>query len=579
MNPLPRTLLFVLILAATAAKAADAPFKDGAAVWHFGDEKDSTQRHPLTIHGAVQLGVPLEGDERLASLARGGDGKVAIFDGGHLEIGGPAFDPPGAVFTLALRVRDPLGEWNVPLFGSYGGDGAASLYLRGVDGATLPQRDRNYGGGEMATPAAWMFGWPEGPRAITGSRGVIEFIWGAKGLNMTPGRRNMQPKNLPADQPPPLVSDTSNAIQRVMFPMEPVGPREWHDVVVRATGAKLELWLDGVLLDEEFPIGTTRPATAPRYFGAAQLAGGKLLAGFRGRMDHAAVWHRALSEAEIVALSGGAKLAQQRELAILGAPPEQMQYFRARGHNSKAGDCFPLFHDGTYHLFYLILRRNMHSKWDGGHGGLEIFHASTRDLVHWKHHPVVAPISEQWEAWNGTGNTVYHNGKFWMFYPCPDYESNHGGIQLAISEDGEHFVKQPPHPFLPGGDCEVFPDPDPQKQTVHLLKMGKTIGGTLPELKDKTLVSWVSLADLEQCGAGVLTVEGAGGQFDSLVLGEVAPRRWMAGSENLRRTQKDQQRKRRRNGETRRVGAARGGLCGQHRHALSQRRALRPLRD
>ncbi|MCY2994445.1 MAG: hypothetical protein NTY19_42250 [Planctomycetota bacterium] len=312
---------------------------------------DSGSWVPLLVHGDVQLGVPLEGGESVASLARGGDGKVARFDGGHLEIGGPAFDPPGAEFTLLLRVRDLQGEWNAPLFGSYGGDGRASLYLRGVDGATLPREDRNYVGGKMSTPTAWMFGWPEGPRAIKGSRGVIEFLWGAKGLNLTPARVNMLPKNLPPGEIPPLARDANNAVQHLVFPMEPTGPREWHDVVVRATGAKLELWLDGVLLDEEFPIGTTRPVTAPRYFGAALLADGKLLAGFHGLMDHAALWHRALSEAEIVALSGGAKLAQQRELAILGAPPEQMQYFRARGHNSKAGDCFPLFHDGTYHLF------------------------------------------------------------------------------------------------------------------------------------------------------------------------------------------------------------------------------------
>jgi len=241
---------------------------------------------------------------------------------------------------------------------------------------------------------------------------VLEFLWGAKGLKLTPARVNMLPKNLPAGEIPPLTGDASNAVLRVMFPMEPTGPRAWHDVLVRGTGPKLELWLDGVLLDEEFPVGTTRPATAPRFFGAAQLADGSLQAGFRGLIDHAALWHRALSEAEIVALSGGADWTRQRELAILGAPPEQMQYYRPRGHNSKAGDCFPLFHDGTYHL-----------------------------------------------------------------------------------------------------------------------------------LTDKTLVAWVSPADLDQQGAGVLTVEGAGiqaGQFDSLVLGEAAPRRWMAGSDNFRRTQRDQ---------------------------------------
>lgn len=537
------TLFTMLILAPPAGFTAETPLGDAAAVWHFGEAADAQQRHPLIVRGAVQLGVALARDERAASLARGGDGTVAQFDGGHLEVGGPAFDPPGAVFTLLLRVRDPQGQWNAPLFGSYGGDGAASLYLRGVDGTTLPRTDRNFGGGQMSTPAGWMFGWPEGPRASGGSRGVIEFLWGAKGLKLTPARVNMLPKNFPAAEIPPLTSDAGNAVLRVMFPMEPTGPSVWHDVVVRGTGPKLELWLDGVLLDEEFPVGTTRPATAPRFFGAAQLADGSLQAGFRGLMDHAALWQRALSEAEIVALSGGADWTRQRELAILGAPPEQMQYYRPRGHNSKAGDCFPLFHDGTYHLFYLILRRNMHSKWDGGHGGLEIFHASTRDLVQWKQHPVAVPISEQWEAWNGTGNTVFHAGKFWMFYPTPDYDGQRGGIQLATSDDGEHFTKHPRHPYLLGGDCEVFADPDPQQKTVHLLKAGKTTGSGLPELSDKTLVAWVSPADLDQQGAGVLTVEGAGsqaGQFDSLVLGEAAPRRWMAGSDNFRRTQRDQ---------------------------------------
>ena len=153
------TLIFAaaILLSPLTGQTAETPFSDAVAVWHFGDEKDSAQRHPLIVRGTVQLGVALAGEERAASLARGGDGKVAQFNGGHLEIGGPAFDPAGAVFTLVLRLRDPHGEWNAPLFGSYGGDGAASLYLRGVDGATLPQRDRNYGGGQMSTPAGWMF--------------------------------------------------------------------------------------------------------------------------------------------------------------------------------------------------------------------------------------------------------------------------------------------------------------------------------------------------------------------------------------------------------------------------------------
>ncbi len=531
----PWKLLPLALLAAGLAVAAD-PFGDAVAVWKF-DGTDKT----LTARGAVQLGVELAGDERAVSLVRGGDGRVAQFNGGYLEIGGPAFDPPGAEFTLALRVRDPQGAWNAPLFGSYGGDGAASLYLRGVDGATLPFEDRNFTGGKMSTPAKWMFGWPDGPRAIRGARGVIEFLWGAQNLPVPFEQRKMLPRNAPDKETVPLYCDAKNAVLRVMFPVEPLGPCDWHDVVIRGTGPKLQLWIDGVLLDEEFPIGTTRASTVPRFFGAAQAADGKIVSGFRGQMDHAALWQRALSAEEIVALSGGAAAARQRELAVLGPQPERMQYFRVRGHDSKAGDCIPFFRDGTLHLFYLILRRNMHSKWDGGHGGLEIHHASSRDLAHWQHHPAVAPITEQWEAWNGTGGCVHHDGKFWMFYPTPDYYSQHGGIQLVTSADGERWTKQEPHPFLVGGDCEVFPDPDPRQKLFHMIKVGKTTGGALPELKDKTLVAWVAPADLDQHGAGVLTVEGKGATFDSLVLGECAARRWMVGSENLHRTQRGQQ--------------------------------------
>ncbi len=528
--------LALVVAVSGMALADETPFKDAVAVWQL-DGQDKT----LTAQGDVKLGIQLTGEERAASLARGGDGKIAQFNGGHLEIGGPAFDPPGAEFTLALRVRDPQGEWNAPLFGSYGGDGAASLYLRGVDGATLPFEDRNYVGNKMSTPAKWMFGWPDGPRAIHGSRGVVEFIWGATNRPVPFEKMPMLPRSGPDADSVPLYADAKNAVMRVMFPAELIGPKDWHDVIVRGTGPKLQLWIDGVLLDEEFPVGTTRAATAPRFFGAAQLADGKLLSGFHGQLDHAALWHRALSDAEIFALSGGEKEAKQRKLAVLGAPPERMQYFRPSSHNLKSGDCIPWFHDGTFHLFYLNLRRNMHSKWDGGHGALEIEHASSRDLVTWKHHPVVAPITEQWEAWNGTGAAVFHDGKYWMFYPTPDYHTGRGGIQLATSPDGEKWTKQEPHPFLPGGDCEIFPDPDPEKKVFHMIKEGKGLGQPLPELNDKTLVAWVTADSFDQHGAGVLTVENESGQFDSLVLGECAARRWMAGSDKLQRTQRNQQ--------------------------------------
>lgn len=60
------------------------------------------------------------------------------------------------------------------------------------------------------------------------------------------------------------------------------------------------------------------------------------------------------------------------------------------------------------------------------------------------------------------------------------------------------------------------------------------------ELRDKTLVVWAAPADLEQKGGGVLTLQRPGEGFDSVVFGELAPARWMAGSEFFRRTRAEQ---------------------------------------
>jgi cytochrome c553 len=50
-------------------------------------------------------------------------------------------------------------------------------------------------------------------------------------------------------------------------------------------------------------------------------------------------------------------------------------------------------------------------------------------------------------------------------------------------------------------------------------------------LSEKTLEAWVTLANLEQGGGGVLTVESQDGAvFDSIVFAEKEPRKWMAGS-------------------------------------------------
>ena len=54
---------------------------------------------------------------------------------------------------------------------------------------------------------------------------------------------------------------------------------------------------------------------------------------------------------------------------------------------------------------------------------------------------------------------------------------------------------------------------------------------------EKTLEAWVAPANLDQRGGGVLSLENKGAvAFDAIVYGERVPGRWMAGSENFRRT-------------------------------------------
>ncbi len=62
---------------------------------------------------------------------------------------------------------------------------------------------------------------------------------------------------------------------------------------------------------------------------------------------------------------------------------------------------------------------------------------------------------------------------------------------------------------------------------------------TEPGSADKTLVSWVNVSDKALRGGSVLTVQ-EGDRFDGIVFAELAPARWMAGSDHFRRTQRNQ---------------------------------------
>ncbi len=60
------------------------------------------------------------------------------------------------------------------------------------------------------------------------------------------------------------------------------------------------------------------------------------------------------------------------------------------------------------------------------------------------------------------------------------------------------------------------------------------------KITDKTLVVWTALSDLDQGRGSALTLDDTASHFDGIVYGEIAPKRWMAGSDRHLRTAKDQ---------------------------------------
>ena len=129
---------------------------------------------------------------------------------------------------------------------------------------------------------------------------ALEFVWRTQ-----PIRERVRPEYLEYDWSKRLSQngDFTSGVLRLQAPLAALAAETWHDIIVRFNSANLELFVDGVLLDEEWPHG------APNDFRGQLLVGagyhqGRLQTGFRGQIDHVALWDRALSDAEIAVLSG-----------------------------------------------------------------------------------------------------------------------------------------------------------------------------------------------------------------------------------------------------------------------------------
>jgi fructan beta-fructosidase len=269
--------LGVQLRAAEAQAAAGDPFADAVAVWQMAGPKDVSGKNELKLVGAVTLGVKLEGTELHDSLASGNDGLVARLEGGYLDAGqgaGGRLNLSGSALTISVRLRNPSGVWGQPLFSKHGGHDRLVYNLFSFESA-------------------------------------IGFELGTR---------------------------DSAGMTQVMAPLAQIGPRDWHDVICRYDGTNLQMFVDGVLMGEAAASGPLRTGNTEPCLIGAESYGGRVKSGWKGLIDHAALWDRPLSDAEIERLSGGAarvaacKAVYTKEppLAPLVPPPADLYHEKLR---------------------------------------------------------------------------------------------------------------------------------------------------------------------------------------------------------------------------------------------------------
>lgn len=204
-------------------------------------------------------------------------------------------------------------------------------------------------------------------------------------------------------------------------------------ISLRYDGARLELHVDGVLQDEEWPLGAVLPAPD-----------GPRTPGWRA-------WPTALDDRRLADWHG-------RELTDPAATgPFAAAYWRPAGHNTGVGDVMLAADGDDLHLLWLFDRRGHGSRWWGG--AHQFRHAVSSDLQTWRHLPHALEIRRPWEGY-GTGMAVIDDNRTWhLVYQIHGERFAEGagqaGIWTAVSADGrtwhEHVARCPG-----GGDPTVF---------------------------------------------------------------------------------------------------------------------------
>ncbi|SDX71063.1 glycosyl hydrolase [Paenibacillus sp. CF384] len=207
-------------------------------------------------------------------------------------------------------------------------------------------------------------------------------------------------------------------------PWQAIGAGE-HDLLLRYNGHIVELFVDGVLVDEDWPMGSVQLENAE-------------VRTYEGTLE-AQLWSYSLTEAERENLIRDQQGVESRKTLYLGTEPSSIQYWKPRGFNTGVGDCMPYFDGETFHIYYLFDRRGHASKW--GLGAHQWAHISTKDLKDWTHHPMAVAVTQEWEGSICTGSVIKENDVYYAFYAVRAVDGSPAQLTYAISGDGIQFTK------------------------------------------------------------------------------------------------------------------------------------------
>lgn len=232
---------------------------------------------------------------------------------------------------------------------------------------------------------------------------------------------------------------------------------------------RIELYINGVLMDEEWPFGN----------------------------DYLAVCDMEDYGCELSVEDG--IYEKKEEPAVLGTftgaegwQPEEHVF---------VGDCMPYTYDGVYHVLYLKDRHHHKSKWrKGAH---QWSHISTKDFVTWEIHPMAIELDDPKEGSICTGSWCYHNNRHYLYYTVRMCDGSPATICRSISEDGYHFEKDRSFSFVisdkytgaTARDPKIVKGEDGLFHMILTTFLAESMLGCLVHLVSKDLDVWEELEE------------------------------------------------------------------------------------